>query len=102
MEEVRHEIAVNRAVYIRESERAYTARMAAAAAGRDSFPRVRNFNKGNALTSTNSVFEDLEAAHDMNAVKTGNEAFSRGFSVEISLGGVQGGKSWCHMFFFLF
>jgi len=69
LEEVRHEITVNRAVYIRESERAYTARMAAAAAGRDSFPRVRTFNKGNAMTSANTVFDDLEAAHDINAVK---------------------------------
>ena len=77
LEEVRGEISARRAIYIRESERAYTARMAAAAAGRDSFPRVRNFNKGNALTSANTVFDDLEVAHDLRAVKPGKKHFEK-------------------------
>lgn len=71
LEEVRNEIAVNRSVYVRESRRAYTARMAAAAAGRDSFPRVRTFTKGNPMTSANTVFQDLEQAQDLSAVKQG-------------------------------
>ncbi|XP_013388908.1 basal body-orientation factor 1 [Lingula anatina] len=60
LENVKSEIAANQLQYKKDAHAAYQQRMLAAHAGRGEYPKIRTFHKSE--NSTNSVFQDLEAA----------------------------------------
>lgn len=62
LEQVRSEIALNRAQYVQAAKAAYHRKMMAAHAGQGSYPKIRTFQKSE--SSTNSVFADLSEAEN--------------------------------------
>ncbi|XP_039247891.2 basal body-orientation factor 1-like [Styela clava] len=62
LEQVRTEIALNRAQYVQAAKSAYQRKMMAAHAGQGSYPKIRTFQKSD--SSTNSVYADLSEAEN--------------------------------------
>ena len=72
LEMVKNEIRGNQRQYLKAAERAFNERMRAAYGATTKneppeYPRIRTFAKGTDMTSTNSVFQDLEAAERLHA-----------------------------------
>lgn len=63
LEYVKKEIVANRIHYRRDAEAAYQQKLLDAYMGKGEFPKIRTFNKYD--NSTNSVFQDLDAASQL-------------------------------------
>jgi len=71
LQQVRDEINLSRAKYITAAKDAYQQKMVAAYSGKAEFPKIRTFKK--TQYSTNSVFDDLEAASNTSKLKVNTD-----------------------------
>ncbi|XP_030070456.1 basal body-orientation factor 1 [Microcaecilia unicolor] len=69
LQQVKHEIVSNRKWYRQAAQAAYQRKMMEAAAGKEEYPKVRNFNDNE--HSTNNVHQDLKEAEKWTNIQSG-------------------------------